>query len=254
MNDKVRSLVDAANAEFNGATSDDLQRYCEELHIVTRSNTTDAWKLGKLREAVGVGAHTGVLETVVQAPRNITGKRLNLLPGGRWEGRRRIVNLNESEDDTKSSWKEICWDGSVILVHTGMDVAIPYPHYEILKNAIHVVIQRKQATSPTGQIYIEETEKRLRVLQFADLGDDPDTKHLPRSYIERAQIECRERKYYKGAKREHMVRLMDDLTDRAIPRERTREMSDEEIREQICNKLGLYEEVMTTDFALDNAA
>jgi len=31
-------------------------------------------------------------------------------------------------------------------------------------------------------------------------------------------------------------------------------MSDEEVREQFMNKLGLYEEVQETDFALDNVA
>lgn len=254
MNEKIRSLVEAANADFNGSTPDDLQRYCEELSILTRSNTTDSWRLTKLREAVSVGAQTGVIETLVVAPRNIAGKRLNLMPGGRWEGRRRIININENEQDQRSSWKEISWNGSTILVHTGMDVALPYPHYEVLKNAIHVVIQRKQAVASNGQVYIEETEKHLKALPFTDMGDDPATKDLPRSFIERAQGEFRSRDYYKGAKREHMIRMLDDLTDRSIPRERTREMADEEIREQLCNLLGLYEEVQETKFALDNAA
>jgi hypothetical protein len=254
MNEPIRSLVDAANDDFDGATSDELTFYCEQLHIPVRSNSTDAWKLTRLREAISVGAHTGTIESKVAAPRNIQQKQLNLKPVGRWEGRRRRINIHESEHDVRSSWKEISWDQNTILVHTGMDVSIPYPHYEILKNAVHEHVRRDQTVGANGQIVITESIKHIQTMPFADLGDDPETAHLPRSWIERQQKDCRDKNYYKGAKREHLTRLYNEMVDGSVAREVIHEWSDEEVREQVINKLGLYEEVQATDFYLDNAA
>lgn len=254
MNEPIRSLAEAANDDFNGSKPDELRLYCEQLNIPARSNSTTDWMLTRLREAVNVGAHTGTIETTVAAPRQIQGKQLNLKPVGRWEGRRRMVNIATSEHDVRSSWKEISWDQNTVLVHTGMDVSIPYPHYEILKNAIHEHVRRDQTMGPDGQIVITETVKRVPSLHFNDLGDDPQTAHLPRSWIERQQIDCRAKKYYKEAKREHLTRLYSEMVDGSVPREKIREWPDEEVREQVINKLGLYEECQQTDFHLDNAA
>ena len=88
----------------------------------------------------------------------------------------------------------------------------------------------------------------------AKLGDDPTTAHLPTCYIDRARTEARAKHYYQKTDRKILIRILSDLVDNAISREDLKEMSDEEVREQIMNKLGLYEEVQETDFALDNVA
>jgi hypothetical protein len=248
---EIRSLAEAANDGFNGCSSDELRAYCRELLIPAKANSTDAWMIGKLNDAIAVGAHTGTIETAVKAPQNIRGRELNLKPVGRWEGRRRRVRLHESEQDQKSSWKEIAWDQSKILVHTGMEVPIPYPHYEVLKNAIHVHIRRVEDLVNRR---IVESEKRVLSIPFDDLGDDPETAHLPCSWIERQQQDARAKRYYQGTKRNILTRLFLDMVDGSVPRETIREWSDEEVREQVLNKLGLYEECMASEYFLDNAA
>lgn len=248
---EIRSLVDAANVDFNGSTTNELHAYCRELNIPARANSTEAWMIAKLREAMAVGAHTGTIESTVKAPRPI-GREPNLkCSGGRWEGRRRKVILAESDQDQKSSWKELSVDANTVLVHTGMEVSIPYPHYEVLRNAIHVHIRRVEDTTNRRII---ETEKRVQSIPFQDLGDDPETLHLPRSWIEYKQIEARAKNYHHGAKRQYLVRLFLEMVDGSVQRETIKEWTDEELREQVLNKLGLYEEAMASEYPLDVAA
>lgn len=254
MNEPIRSLAEAANDDFNGSKPDELRLYCEQLNIPVRSNSKEDWMLTKLREATSVGAHTGTIESRVAAPRQIHGKQLNLKPVGRWEGRRRIINIHESEHDVRSSWKDVSWDQNTVLIHTGRDVSIPYPHYEILKNAVHEHVRRDQTMGQDGSIRITESIKYVKQMPFTDLGDDPATAHLPTSWIDRQQQDCRAKNYYKGSKREHLTRLFSEMVDGSVPRETIREWSDEEVREQVINKLGLYEECQQTEFYLDNAA
>jgi len=250
----IRSLAEAANDNFNGVTPDELDSYCEQMNVPVRKNSTMDWKLAQVRAALEQGAKAGIVETNQKAPRDIRGKQLNLRAMGRWEGRRRKVIMLEQEQDTKSSWRCISWDGNQILVHTGMEVSIPYPHYNILKDASREIYTVRNVPLPGGGIERQESTRYTQHIPYSDLGDDPKTAHLPTSYIERAQIEARSKKYYKDADRKILVRILSDLVDNSISREDLKEMGDEEIREQIMNKLGLFEEVQDTDFYLENVA
>lgn len=250
----IRSLAEAANDEFNAVTDDELDSYCNQLNIQTRRNSTRDWKLSQVRASLEQGAKVGIVETTQKAPRDIRGKQLNLRAMGRWEGRRRMVILTAQEQDTKSSWRCISWDGNQILVHTDMEVSIPYPHYNILKDASREIYTVRNVPTAGGGIERQESIRYTQHVPYQDIGDDPATRHLPTSYIDRAQGEARAKNYYKNTDRKIMVRILSDLVDNAISREDLKEMGDEEIREQIMNKLGLYEEVQETDFALENVA
>lgn len=250
----IRPLAQAANEEFNGVTPDEWDSYCEQLNIPVKKNSTLEWKERQVRTAIEQGAKAGIVETHVKAPRQIAGKQLNLRSTGRWEGRRHLVTIQESEADVRSSWKCLSWDASQILVHTGMEVSIPYPHYEILKNAVREIYTVKNVPRADGTIERQESTRFVSSLPYQDHGDDPATKDLPISFIARAQDEARAKNYYQGTPRNILVRMLTELVDGNITREVLKDMTDEELREQVMNKLGLYEEVMETDYALDNAA
>lgn len=250
MNEKTRSLEVAANDGFNGCSSDDLRAYCHQLNITTKSNTTDAWMVSKLNDAID-GTH--VVESAPE-PRTVPSRPLNLRSGGKWEGRRRMVRLHPSDKDNVSSWKEIHWDQSTVLVKTDIEASIPYPHYEILKSAIHDVLKVDTTQQPDGSWRRKETVTRVKQIPFDDLGDDPATAKLPCSWIERQQDDCRAKDYYKGLKRSMLIRLLSDMRDGSIDRVALREESDEDIRETVLNALGLYNEAQESEFFLENAA
>lgn len=250
----IRSLAEAANDNFNAVTDDEMDSYCDQLNIPVRKNSTRAWKEAQIRDKLEHGTKAGIVETTQKAPRDIRGKQLNLRAMGRWEGRRRRVILTAQEQDTKSSWRCISWDGNQILVHTDMEVSIPYPHYNILKDASREIYTVRNVPTPGGGIERQESTRYTQHIPYQDLGDDPTTAHLPTCYIDRARSEARAKNYYQKTDRKILIRILSDLVDNAISREDLKEMSDEEVREQIMNKLGLYEEVQETDFALDNVA
>lgn len=250
----TRSLAEAANDDFNGVTADELGLYCEQLNIPTRKNSTLAWMESQVRAAIEAGAKIGIIESTTKAPRPIQGKKLNLRPTGRWEGRRRLVTLQGSEQDIKSHWKVVSWDGNQIFIKTEMEVSIPYPHYEILRNAAREIYTVNNVWVPGVGIERQEHTRFISALPYHDGGDDPATAGLPISFIARAQDEARAKNYYHETPRKHLLPILNELTDNMIKREDIKEMSDEEIREQIMNKLGLYEEVQATDFYLDNVA
>lgn len=245
MNENTRSLAVAANNGFNGCSPDELRAYCAQLNIPTKSNTTEAWMVNKLNEAMDA-------DVVEQkpSPRTLPARPLNLRSTGRWEGRRRIVNLHETNDAADQSWREISWDQNTIFVKTGMDVSIPYPHYEILKNAIHEELRLES----NGKLSSRELIRKVMTIPFSDQGDDPATAGLPKSWIERQQNDCRDRKYYKGTSRNVLIRLLSEMRDGAIDREKLRDQSDEDVRETILNALGLYEEAQLSEYPLENAA
>lgn len=254
---ELRSLTEAANDGFNGCKTDELRAYCKQLGINSR-NYPDSKLVEMLTDALADGAATGVIDPAKPAPTPIRaqqGRPLNLRPVGKWEGRRRLVELEQSEHDTKSSWKELAWDQSQIFVQTGREVSIPYPHYEALKNAVYEHVTTVKVRRPDGSEEIQEQIVRRKTFNFRDIGDDPATAHLPTSWIDRQQKDCRANSFYKGKPRNWMVRLLIEMTDGTVSRELLKEYSDEEIREQILNKLGLYEEAQEhPQFFLDVAA
>lgn len=244
MNETTRSLAIAANNGFNGCSTDELRAYCAQLNITTKANSTDTWMVNKLNEAMD---HPLVEQK--PAPRTLPARPLNLRPTGKWEGRRRMVILSETSDQG-SSWHSIAWDQNEIFVKTGIKVSIPYPHYEILKNAVH----ERLRLEPNGKLSSKEQISRVDTIPYQDLGDDPETLHLPKSWIERQQDDCRSRKYYKATARNILIRLLSEIRDGAIDREKLRDQSDEDIRETILNALGLYEEAQLSEYPLENAA
>lgn len=253
---EVRSLTDAANDDFNGASADELRAYCQQVGIQTKSNNTREWMIARLTERLEEGGKAGKIEAPATPVRNITQapQQVNLMPVGKWGGRRRLVELHESEQDGRSTWRSIAWDQNQIFVKAGMQVSIPYPHYNILKDAVHEVVTvgtRKNAEGFTERV---ETIRRVPTMPFTDYGDDPETAHLPCSWHEQQIADCRSKRYYKESKRANLTRLLSFMTDGSVTREQLKEMSDEEIREQVIIKLGLYDECMASDFALENAA
>ena len=253
---ETRSLTDAANDEFNGATSDELRGFCQQLNIQPKSNSTREWMIARLTERLSEGEKVGKIETPAKGPRQITQppQPVNLLPVGRWGGRRRLVELHESESDGRSTWRSIAWDQNQIFVKAGMQVSIPYPHYLILKDAIHEVVTVTTRRNAEGMTERVENIRKVPTMPFTDYGDDPETAHLPRSWHEMQQADCRAKNFYKDSKRANLVRLLSFMTEGAVSREQLKEMSDEEIREQVIIKLGVYDECMASEFYLENAA
>ncbi len=253
---ETRSLTDAANDDFNGCTSDELRGFCNQLGIQSKSNNTREWMIRAITEKLADGGKTGKIEAPAKGPRNIDqpAQPVNLMPVGKWGGRRRLVELHESETDGRSTWRSIAWDQNQIFVKAGMQVSIPYPHYNILKDAIHEVVTVTTRRNIDGTTERVETVRKVPTMPFTDFGDDPETAHLPRSWHEAQIADCRSKNYYKDSKRANLTRLLSFMTDGAVTREQLKEMSDEEIREQVIIKLGLYDECMASDFFLENAA
>jgi hypothetical protein len=226
------NYIDAVNQGFDGVDREDLVRFCKDRDITIRSNTTDEYMVSALK----ADASKAVVEqkTNVRKIRNVGP---NLSPIGKWGGRRRNVILQEDEQDKKTAFTSVSWDSNTIFIKKGEIASIPYPHYEALKNAINympVVI-----ATPTGR---KEEERRIPALPFQDLGDDPETAHLPRNYLEFKAEECRKANYYAASPRSELTKLLAQLSDGVMDRYVIKEMSDEEVREQVLLRLNVYNE------------
>jgi hypothetical protein len=236
-----KSLVDALNENFIAATAADLRGYCDELGVKARSNSTEEWMIGKIRSAfenrpmVQVGNVRSTEEV----------RNINLRPVGRWGGRRRRVVLNEIQDG--SPWVNLSWDQNQILVKRGAEVALPYPHYQVLLGTVaeHLSLKFNDQTRN-----VDRETKMVQSVPFQDLGDDPETAHLPRSWIERQQSHCRANGYYANLPRRQLDQILVDLTDGAISRADRKDMSDEELRERVVVALGLHDEMQNSEFAM----
>lgn len=171
-----------------------------------------------------------------------------LMPQAGWEGKRRIVQLQETENLKAGTVAVVTWDGWPVEIQPGHQVKISYPHYEALKNSY---VSRSSKEITTNK-YTGESEAKLQFFRtptypFLDLGDDPETADRPESFVDWLRFEARNRKYFEEEKRDILLEMLQYLRGTQVNRTTEKDVSDDELRLEIMTKIGLYHEALAAE-------
>lgn len=161
-----------------------------------------------------------------------------------WGGRRRLVRLRATETLKVGQVAVVNWDGWSIDIQPEHEVSIPYPHYEALKNTFVAQTSQPLVPGADGMLVPKFEMYKTPTFPFDDLGDDPETAHLPTSVVDWLQGEARARKFFEGESREALVQLRQMLTEQVIPRNELKHIENDELRLDVLTAIGLYDEAL----------
>lgn len=184
-------LMKAAENEFEGADLDALREYCERMGIEYHpNNNADTLRkrltaaLGEYREVSGEDTDGLGVSSQQQKIKALVG--INLRSTGKWEGRRRMIQLHRSMSNENTSRPQFfAWGRLHVYVPFGVACSIPYPIWNILKDTSGKKMERKRRVDDDGRIRFEEVWVNNERFMYSDMGDDPATAHLPVSELDR---------------------------------------------------------------------
>lgn len=243
------NLAAAIADRFQTCDREQLEAFAKAMEIEFHPNIADERLRDRMLERIGMKLNDGQTVEVsanpearpfeVLPPEEFTNEelnnliRLNLTPNGRWEGRRRIVNIPRPESMKGSQAHPWTWGRHQVMVPWGVQVSVPYPIYKMMLNTEMFNIDQEHTVDKKGQKKIINHRRVERRFNWADFGDDPETIGLPRSQKEQFRAVAKATNYFEGWNRVQLARLCRRLSLRY---ERGTEV--EAIREIILYALG----------------
>ena len=186
------SVYDAAETAFQGADLESLRDYCTRINLEFSKNHNAATLRKMLIAATAEGSsHYG--ETVAEDDESVAEAnrleavgltKLNLRSQGGWQGRRRVINLHRCMDHESTRPQFMAWGRLHCYVPMGVECAIPYPIFEILKLTAGKRLVRKRKVDDEGRIYYEDHWVPSMRFMFSDMGDDPNTADKPTDMLD----------------------------------------------------------------------
>lgn len=184
---------------------------------------------------------------VVPARAGIPKVRLNDQPpnfsSGEWPGRKRIVELQISDEVTQKYGKNFSVNGVEVGLFPGVPTSVPYSIYDNIRRKIDVT----ETDSEGRRLPIQVTRQEASY-PFTDHGDDQTTLDKPISSAQWYAWQCESNEFYRlkqnGGKtqREHLRRVFEVLDERRSANlEWMRDRSDEELRNEILRLLGFHD-------------
>lgn len=182
-------LMKAAESGFDGADIDALRAYCDRMGIKYAMNNTADTLRKKLKKALGeyneVVEETGDENTESSIdPKHAEAMgltNLNLRSQGKWDGKRRKIVLHRAMDHESTFPQFFAWGRLHCYIPFGIEADIPYPIFNILKDTAGSRLIRRRKTDEDGRIFFQEEWVPTQRFMYTDMGDDPDTMHLPDS-------------------------------------------------------------------------
>lgn len=230
---------------FEGLDRNQLKQAAEILGVEFAPQTNNDTLRKKLQEAIGLVSapltESQVGQIAAEAPKpnqravSITATPPNLGPAGRWGGRYRRVRLTKTSFYEKFKAFPLTWEGQTRYFHFDVDVDMPWPYFEVLRNMRETRIT--QSLSHDGR-RVEKSESSTQVLPYSDLGDTPGTEHLPCSMIEYVQRVAESCGRFADTPRRDLIRVMRWLHGPQA-NVTTKELTDDEIRDQILTFIGV---------------
>lgn len=267
MNDSTNSLALAAQNAFEDCDRKELEEHAETLGVQFHPNIKDENLRDRLLENLGHapreipdepteqdhadrssaglpdGGRSGELST-----RELFG--MNLTPKGKWQGRRRVVSIQRPTESPKARAPHVLqWGKSMATIPFNKAVSIPYPFYHILKNSTFKELHQKTRVDDDGVPHKVNNYEEINRFSLTDMGDDPDTAHLPVSHKDqfRRIAEATDMLRSDDINKARLLQIARRLRLR-IPRQ----AESGEVREVILRKIG-YDTLMM-DFGEDEAA
>lgn len=222
---------------FTNLSREELVEAAEALGVDVPKGIRSERLAADLREA------TGYVETTLSAEErkevraqsapDAKGERAvpNLGPTGRWGGRWRRVTLNRPKEMEDYVAFPLGWEGSAQkYYHFGVEVDMPWPHYQALKNMKNVRIVKKE-NEPAREIVTPR-------IPFSDHGDTPGTSHLPCDMREFVQGIAERDDNFKGYDKAKLIRVA-RLLHGPIAHTRYRDWEVDALRDNLLTFLGV---------------
>lgn len=176
-------------------------------------------------------------------PTRGVGRIPNLIPNAQWEGRRRrVVAMNRDPESEKETFTLI-YEGMPWDVRYGETVDMPWPYWEILRNAVvRDEASDKVTTWERGKKGWNKITKPVeRALEhYIDHGDTPGTENLPTSYFDFFQQRARATSCFRELKIPMLLMIYERLYDNPpLDKEhRPVQLDAIQLRVKIAQKLG----------------
>ena len=252
MTNKI-TLNDALVDKFKLSTEEELDIFAKEVGV--KFSAKDNWdtKREKLLSSFGQKSDN-VTSSSDLRPKQIkntnTGRivpEYNLSATGKWEGRRRRINLSPPHGADREKKRIVSFNGYEVGIVYGQTICVPEPVYLMLSDA-KSVIPKQEKTMNEGNVESIRTyfeEKRVNLFTVDEI--DPETAHLCGSISEWYQL--------KGPK---FIASLDDqdlvivARELQIPLEKKdlgnmRRLTNDEIREAVY--IFLYGDVLIDEVA-----
>lgn len=182
------------------------------------------------------------VETKPEPTRGV-GRIPNLIPNAQWEGRRRRVMVTNRDPESEKETFTLIYEGMPWDVRYGQQVDMPWPYWEILKNAVVRDESSDNVTTweRTKKGWNKITTPKERPLEnYTDLGDTPGTENLPTSYFDFFQQRARATNCFRELKIPMLLMIYERLYDNPpLDREfRPVQLDAIQLRVKIAQKLG----------------
>jgi hypothetical protein len=228
--EKVEEL---AQSGFEGLSLKELRECCKVVGIEAHHLS----KEDRLRK--DLCAVFGVEVKSEAAPVAKAGGKPNLTSDGVWGGRCRDVTIHRNDETKKDKGLYLGWENMRRYYFFGIRSTLPYPLYEILKNAVGAISNERDMADEEGRISTHREWQDQQKHPYTDHGDTPGTENLPRHMIDYYQGLAARMGNFAGFNRRKLAAIMADLHGKERAAFLMKDKTDEEVLFAIHAHLGL---------------
>lgn len=222
MNQKVNQLAEWIRTNFANCTGEELKDAAKMMEIDFHPQIGDDKLRDRLLEKLGRAFNAGQTVEVPASgakpfderlPEEFSDDelkelaRLNLTPGGTWQGRRYRVSVSRPASMKGQQAHPFRWGGHLVMVPWNVNVDVPFPVYEILRNSRELHIDQERSQDKKGTATIINHKRYENRFQFNDMGITPGTEHLPKTQKEQFRKIAEGSKMFKDFGRSALARM-----------------------------------------------
>ena len=243
----MNRLTQAMQADFEGVDRKELEAFAMYMGVDYHPNIGDERLRGRILEKLGkepIEFVDGEGAVSSDAPsdgplsmQDLMG--LNLTANGVWDGRKRIVSIVRPDEYKGNQAHPFNWGRYRVTVPWGRPVSVAYPIFDIIKNANYKEIFQVRTTGRDGTPKIVNEFTTVNRFRPTDMGDDPQTAHLPESQQDQFRRIAEMTNYFEGWDARKMAR-----TARRLSLRYPRGASYEELRDIILLSIGYDVDMM----------
>ena len=196
-NDKYEyDLPTHAAINFEGVERQLLDAYAEILNVPVKASAKDDEVREALMNKLGVsfafdnetGEHLSAPVTPKKKLNMTELYELNLSGRGAWQGRRRMLVLSRPENYRGDQPLYFGWGRQSYWIRPNQEVSVPLPIFNIVRNARPKRLTQVRKTLDDGTQTVRNIFTEYQRIPYSDMGDDPDTLHLPISQKEQFRL------------------------------------------------------------------
>ena len=202
--------------KFQGRTKDEMLAAGALINVGLVRQMSEATMRTKLCEAVGEMPPNEPVVPVAPVAK-IAGRfdpKPQLLPGGRWGGKRWSVSVQSPDINSASpqNYFQIAWEGQTFLYGYGIKLSLPHPHYVILKGCTVTEVRQKNRKNENGDTEsVDNYDVPRSRYNITEYGVVPGTEDLPESLQQYWQLQAAKHDNFKGVNRRELTRIREDL-------------------------------------------